>query len=43
MQFILKDVLRPDAAATLEKFERDKVSSILLSGDREAWLKISQL
>lgn len=35
VRFILKDVLRPDAAQTLHHFHHDKIKTVLLSGDRE--------
>mgnify|MGYP003133872914 CR=1 FL=1 len=39
IRFILQDILRKDAKAVLEKFNEDKVETILLSGDREAVAK----
>ena len=39
VRFVLKDVLRSDAKATLEKFGQDKIDTVLLSGDREAVVK----
>lgn len=35
VRFILKDVLRPDAAATLAHLRERKIKTVLLSGDRE--------
>jgi len=37
--FTLKDILRQDAKAVLEKFNQDNVGTILLSGDRAAVAK----
>ena len=39
VRFVLKDVLRSDAKATLEKFGQDKIDTVLLSGDRETVVK----
>lgn len=39
VRFVLKDVLRSDAKAILEKFDQDKIDTVLLSGDREAVVK----